>query len=86
MSLPVVLAALESRMARVGAKLSVATRDHGTQRQVAADLVGLRGEIGTFLDRHGIDITDEVWANLITTMERIDGTIAHLRRSGTRFA
>jgi hypothetical protein len=52
----------------------------------AATSVGLRGDIGTFLDRYGIDITDEVWATLISAMERIDGTIAHLRRAGIRFA
>jgi hypothetical protein len=82
MSLPITLAALENRVVSVGASLCAAD----DPREVAADLVGLRGEIGTFLDRHGIDITDEVWANLISAMERIDGTIAYMRRAGIRFA
>jgi hypothetical protein len=82
MSLPITLAALENRVWSVGASLCAA--EHPAE--VAADLVGLRGEIGAFLDRHGIDITDEVWSTLISAMERIDGTIAHLRRAGIRFA
>ena len=82
MSLSLTLASLETRVVSVGASLCAAD----DPREVAADLVGLRGDIGAFLDRHGIDITDEVWATLISAMERIDGTIAHMRRAGIRFA
>lgn len=82
---PITLAGLENRVARVGASLQTAG-DPDTQREVVADLLGLRGEIDHFLDRHGIDIPDEVWAKLIATVERIDGTIAYFRRAGIRFA
>lgn len=69
------LAALEYRMAFVGASFATAHDPVGRQR-MAVDLAGLRSEIGFFLDRHGTDISDDVWANLITTMHEIDGTLA----------
>jgi len=64
-------------MAFVGASFASV---HGAadRERVAVDLVGLRGEIGFFLDRHGMDVSDEVWSSLITTMHELDGTIAAL--------
>lgn len=85
MSTCLTLASLETHVARVGASLTGA-QDPGAQRQVAAELVGLRSEIDLFLDRHGIDIPDEVWTNLVVTVERIDGAIAWLQKAGAQFA
>jgi len=68
------LAALEYRMAYVGANFATA-HDPAGRRRMAVDLAGLRSEIGFFLDRHGTDISDDVWTNLMTTMHEIDGTI-----------
>jgi len=85
MSLPLTFAALETHVAQVGASLHSAT-DVCAQRQVAAELIDLRGEIGLFLDRHGIDLPDELWANLLMTMERVDGAIAWMQKTSVQFA
>lgn len=77
MSTQTKLAALEYRMAFVGASFASA-HDPAGRQQIAVDLAGLRGEIGFFLDRHGTDIPDDVWTNLVTTLHEIDGTIAVL--------
>lgn len=69
------LAALEYCMAYVGASFASVSDAAGRQR-AAVDLAGLRGEIGFFLDRHGTDISDDAWTNLVTTLHAIDGTIA----------
>ena len=77
MSTETKLAALEYRMAYIGASFATANGPAGRQR-MAVDLIGLRSEIGFFLDRHGTDISDDAWSNLMTTMHEIDGTIAAL--------
>ncbi len=77
MSTETKLAALEYRMAYVGASFALVSDAAGRQR-IAVDLAGLRSEIGLFLDRHGIDIPDEVWTNLVTTLHAIDGTMETL--------
>jgi hypothetical protein len=77
MSTEIKLAALEYRMAFVGANFAGAS-DYAGRQRMAVDLVGLRSEIGFFLDRHGTDVSDDVWVNLMTTMHEIDGTIRAL--------
>ncbi len=77
MSTATKLAALEYRMAYVGASFA-AIHDASGRQKIAVDLAGLRGEIGFFLDRHGSDVPDDVWASLITTMHELDGTLAAL--------
>lgn len=75
MSTATKLAALEYRMAFVGASFA-AVHDMAGRQRVAIDLAGLRSEIGFFLDRHGTDISDDVWSSLITTLHELDGTLA----------